>query len=283
MTQIKLLPQQINLLFAISFTLITYTPVQAQLVNPLLLRQYSALNANEPFNKRLIFAAPPPPSNTGAPERRSEAGGYAAPPPPSDIGEPGQRSGAGSRGCIGDESLAPSSEKQLTALMPVYSGSELVFGVTTAEHPTLGFYVPYPRPATGKFVLQDQEGNPVYKTDVTLPEKPGVVSLSLPPTAPPLEPGKLYHWYFKVYCQPQQPPFYVDGWIRRDSLNSALERQLEQATPQQRVALYAANGIWHEALTTAAELRRTDPNASEWATLLRDVGLDAIATEPIIE
>jgi hypothetical protein len=71
--------------------------------------------------------------------------------------------------------------------------------------------------------------------------------------------------------------------IRRNSLNPTLTNQLEQATPQQRIALYAANGIWHEALTAAAELRRANPNAPEWAALMEAVGLAYLATEPIVE
>jgi hypothetical protein len=262
MTEIKLLHQRIQLVFAIGLTLLSGTRVQAEFVNPALLRQRQTLNASGQLNEPIVFNAPSPPPNTGAPGQGVDS--------------------AGARGCLGNEP-DQASKKSLTALVPIHSGSELVWGVAIAEHPTFWFYVPYKPPATGKFVLQDQQENMVYQTDVILPETPGVVSLSLPSTAPPLEQDKLYHWYFKIYCQPQEPPHFVDGWITRDSLNPTLTSQLEQATPQQLVALYAANGIWHEALTTAAELRRTDPKAPEWAALLQAVGLDAIATEPIIE
>ena len=55
--------------------------------------------------------------------------------------------------------------------------------------------------------------------------------------------------------------------------------------PRERVALYVANGIWHEALTTLAELHYAEPKnaaiSKDWASILHEVGLDAIATEPI--
>lgn len=256
----KLTVQKIKLAFAISLAVFGFTRVQAQTVNPRLLVQRPMSNASGQLNQSLIFAVPPP---------------------PSDIGEPGQRYDAGSRGCEDmDKQLTGFKEKRLTALVPVYSGSDLVLGATTAAHPTFWFYVPYQPSYTAKFVLRDQDGKSVvYQTNVSLPKTPGVVSLSLPSTVAPLEIGKRYHWYFKIYCTAQQPPGFVDGWIQRKSLNPTLKSQLEKATRGERVALYAANGIWYEALTAASELRRTNPKDTNWAALLRAVGLKDIAPE----
>jgi hypothetical protein len=102
----------------------------------------------------------------------------------------------------------------------------------TASHPTFWFYIPYKPPSPGKFVLQDKDDNLVYQTDVTLPQTPGVISFSLPQTVAPLLIGKQYHWFFKIYCKAQQPSAFVEGWIQRNSLNPALNSQLEKATPQ---------------------------------------------------
>lgn len=249
---------KIKLVFAITLALLCLTRVQAQPVNLVLLKQRSTQSPN-----RQLFAAPRPPSGIGAPGRRSEAG---------------------SRGCS-DKRLT-SSEKQLTALVPIYADyqpSRLILGTTTAEHPTFWFFVPYRSPFTGEFVLRDKDGELVYRTNVTLPETPGVISLSLPATGTPLLISKPYHWYFKIYCKSKIPPSFVDGWIQRNSLNPTLKVQLEKATPRQKVALYAANGVWYEALTAASKLRRTDLNNTDWAALLQDVGLDDIAPEPILE
>jgi hypothetical protein len=265
----KLSYPNLKLAFAISLALLSCTPVQAELVNPARLGQRPTSNPKGQLGESSIFAAPAPPPGTGEPGRRSEAGGRSC-------------SEAGVSECEVKDSPTPSSKNQLTALVPVYSGSELVFGATSADRPTFWFFVPYKSPATGTFVLQDSEQKLVYQTDFTLSETPGVLSLSLPSTAPPLESGKLYRWFFNIESQPQQPPYYVDGWIKKDSLNPTLTSQLEKATLQQRIALYATNGFWHEALTAAAELHRTNPTAPEWTALLRAVGLDAIATEPIV-
>jgi hypothetical protein len=173
------------------------------------------------------------------------------------------------------------------ALVPIQetagstAGSTVVFGKTAAEYPTFWFYVPYGSSQTATFVLQDQNSNPIYKSDVALPETAGILSLTLPATVAPLEPGKPYHWFFKLYCRSISPPdSFVDGWIQRESLPSDLAQQLQTATPQQQVRLYAANGFWFEALTIAVELRQTRED-SAWAELLRAIGLEHVADEAI--
>ncbi|MFL9459012.1 DUF928 domain-containing protein [Tolypothrix bouteillei VB521301_2] len=203
----KLSVQTIQITLAIGLTLLSCTQVQAQLGNP-----------TGQLNRSLIFAAPPP---------------------PPDIGEPGKRSEAGSRGC-GQEvnkSVTSVSQKRLTALVPVYSKSELVFGTTIAEHPSFWFYVPYSSDfAYGEFVLEDEAQNQtIYKTSLT--GTPGVIGLSLPSKAAPLEIGKRYRWYFNIYCKKDNQIIAdVEGYVRREQLNSALKTQLEKATPTQRVA-----------------------------------------------
>ncbi|MBW4564525.1 MAG: DUF928 domain-containing protein [Mojavia pulchra JT2-VF2] len=211
---------------------------------------------------------------------------FNAPPPPPDIKAPGNRTAGGKRGCsVMSEQLATSSDKRLTALVPVYGSgnAELVFGLTTLSQPTFWFYVPYVTTASAEFVLQNEAGQTVYKRPVSLSGKPGIITISLPSTAFSLEIGKRYHWYFDVYCSPQQPPVYVDGWIKRVELNATVKNQLEKATLKQRAALYATNGIWYNYLTASSELRRLDPKRNDWVKILQFIGLNNIASEPIVD
>lgn len=218
-------------------------------------------NANDPIDP-IVFNAPEPPST----------------------GRPGRRSDAGSRGCGEDESSSSSESKPLLAFVPVQetASAKVVFGKTAAEHPTFWFYVPHRSSSTATFVLQDQDGNPIYQSDVALPKTAGTLSLTLPATVAPLVVGKRYHWFFKLYCRSISPPdSFVDGWIQRESLTSDLTQKLKTATLPQQVQLYAANGFWFDALTTAAELRRTHSEDSAWADLLSAIGLESVATEAI--
>jgi len=258
------LVQQLKLSCSISLVLLSFIPVQAEAVGPVILVSRSTLYSSNQLGEPLSFNAPPP---------------------PDDINAPGDRIGGGKRGCENlAKQLTGSQGKLLTALVPIYGSpdSGLVLGTTTASHPTFWFYVPDSPAVEAEFVLQDKASQTIYQSPVLLSKTPGVVSLSLPSHATPLEIGKLYHWYFNIYCQPQQPPVFVDGWIKRDSLNSNLKNQLEKATPKQRIALLAANGIWYDTLTAAAELS-TDPKRTTWVALLRTVGLDNISTEPVVD
>lgn len=220
---------------------------------------------------------------------------------PENPGAPDARGAAGSRG------QCPRVERPLTALVPlkeettagnrsssdVRSTSKSIMGVTVAEHPTFWFYNPYELTPdrTVEFVLQDENGNDVYSTSFAgSGTTPGVIGFELPPTAAPLEVGKMYQWYFVISCEPNgsvpdDNSVLVKGWVHRIALQPSLQSRLKQATPLEKVSLYAKADIWHEAITSLAKLRRQNPDdaalKSEWTKLLQSVDLEAIAPEPI--
>lgn len=209
--------------------------------------------------------------------------------PPLPPGQPpgGRRYGGARRG------TCPVGNPALTALVPLTEQPTSimnVWGLTTVERPTFWFYTPYAKGSSypADFVLLDEESNPIYRQDIVLPSEPGVISVSLPTTAPSLSVGKQYRWFFNVYCenQKQQAPIYVEGVIQRVNLKPAIAHQLQQAQPRQQVAIYASNGIWYEALTTLAQLRQNSPQDAtlqqEWQDLLIFVGLNDIAAKPLL-
>ncbi|MGF1497340.1 MAG: DUF928 domain-containing protein [Elainellaceae cyanobacterium] len=210
---------------------------------------------------------------------------FSAPTPPSNLGEPGGRSEAASRGCSLDQEAITTNENEgvLTALASVVATDEFdaaVWGLTTADRPTFWFYVPGSMASrTAEFVLEDDANQWTYAVNLT--EASGIVEISLPETSPPLTPEVDYHWYFNVYCQPEQPPFFVHGWIRKVEPSPALANELAQATPAQQLELYAANGIWYDALAIAANLRATNPSDPNWTRLLESVELGNVAENPL--
>jgi len=202
---------------------------------------------------------------------------------PSDIGEPGSRVAAGTRGACTNRQLAAPSAEKLLALVPSYGSgdSQLIWGETISSRPTFWFYVPYLMKASGKFVLQDDTDHTIYEGPVKLTRTPGVVSYSLPSAARPLDVGKRYHWYFNVFCDPAQPAVYVEGWVKRDSLKPALRNELARATVVRRSIIYAKSGLWYDALSAAAEVQRRGIKDTQWAALLKDVGLGNVTSKAL--
>jgi hypothetical protein len=206
-------------------------------------------------------------------------------PPLPDKGTPQTNRGTGTRG----DCLSKPEKPPLTHL-----AGEKNFELTVSERPTFWAYVPYtPEEApSGEFFLQDGEDN-VYRTQFQLPATPGIVSISLPSTAKPLEVGKTYRWYFDINCPTSDSankitPASMTGVVQRISPSVELEQELKAAkTPLKRIAAYAKHSIWHETLTELVQLRLNEPQNSLverlWVELLSDetIGFKNIAPEPI--
>ncbi len=193
-------------------------------------------------------------------------------------GAPGKRKGAGSRNdCY---------NKQFIALVP---GTN--FGLTTSERPTFWFYVPYAdnNKLEAKFWLHNKEGNQIYEKTFRLQNTPGIVKITLPETVSPLVLEDLYPWHFSVICNGtgRLKDDFVYGGVERISITSDLEKQLEGNNPRERIAVYAQQGLWFDALTALAEMRLANPQdkrlAQDWADLLKQVGLKEIESKPLVD
>ena len=229
---------------------------------------------------------------------------FTPPPPPPDRSAAGDRGSAASRGC-------GKGEQSLMALAPDYQetislkeGEKIpvtkVWGLTTDEYPTFWFFVPYDKSSITEmeFVIKDESQKPsktIYRELLKKPENPGIISVDTKKAIEPLQVSKTkhqksYHWFLKlkVKCSPQQSAELksVDGWIERVNLSSNLTKSIQQATPLQRAALYAENGIWHNALTTLGEARLAKPKdaplLADWIILLNSEELNSLANYPLV-
>ena len=216
---------------------------------------------------------------------------FTPPPPPPNRSAAGQRGGAASRGCgKGKESLmalAPDYKQNISSKQGETIPVTKIWGLTTDDYPTFWFFVPYDKSSITEmeFVIKDKSQKPsktIYRKVLDKPEKPGIISVDTKKAIEPLQVSqtkyqKKYHWFLKlkVKCSPQQSveSKFVDGWIERVNLSSNLTKSIQQATPVQKAALYAENGIWHDALTVLGKTRSNQPdNASSlanWTTLLK--------------
>lgn len=206
-----------------------------------------------------------------------------------DKGEPvGRR-----RGGTGRRDGCPDLKTPITALVPgEENNNKSYLGSTVAEYPTFWVYVPElpTNLRLGEFVLQDEQGNDVYRTSLTLPGKAGSMGISLPSSSQyALKQNSKYHWFFRVYCgDPQNKPeyFFVDAWLQRVALNPELQQQLK-TTKSGQYRVYAANNLWYDAITNLAELRSSNPNervlSEDWTNLFKAVGLEELAQVPILQ
>lgn len=207
----------------------------------------------------------------------------------SGDGRPGQRKGAGSR----DDCPFKPADQYLTALVPLSQAIDLsdekapfVLGLTSAERPVFWFYIPYDAspPREVRFVLRNTHGNTLYQNNWQFARIPGIVSIQLPDDVK-LEIGQRYRWLFVFTCDPKNPSSddVVKGWVKRVALSSKLSRELDAArTVRERIFLYAANGLWHDALNKLAE-HRNDPHydsfVADWSSVLQSIGLETIGSE----
>ncbi|MEH1782151.1 MAG: DUF928 domain-containing protein [Nostoc sp.] len=215
------------------------------------------------------------------------------PPIPPGPAPGGRVRGGAKRGPDG----CPLTKLDLTALVPFTKEANSVinvWGQTTVEHPSWFFYVPYTKdlPYAVEFVLQEdpesKDSKEIYRTAIALPDKPGVIRVSLPTNTPALAVDKQYRWFFTINCDKEKnsPPTYVEGVIKRVNLSAATVKELETTEPRKRYAIYAQKGIWYEALTTLAKMRQKNPQdaalQAEWRNLLGSIHLDDVAGEPIL-
>lgn len=199
---------------------------------------------------------PPPPPRTPPPDNRRVPGGGLDPTNP----------------------FCKKTNKSLTAFVPTKNPV-----LTTSEHPTFWFYVPYAPENinSGEFSLVTQDGKQrIYRASIKLPRVPGIVSISLPPSSEyALKEGEFYRWYLKLNCEPytrSQPDLVVSGWVQRVALTPERQRQINTLT----------SDIWYDALTNLANRRLASPQdealKNEWIRLLESAQLENFAQEPLV-
>ncbi|MEO0540001.1 MAG: DUF928 domain-containing protein [Cyanobacteria bacterium P01_A01_bin.105] len=205
---------------------------------------------------------------------------FNAPPPPGNLGAPtGRRDGGASRGNCPDYG-------DLAALVPIVEGT--VWGQTTAAQPKLWFYLPAavtPEQPI-ELVVQDAADEVLYLTTVKADVAAGNIAIALPETVT-LPIGEPHYWTLALYCDPEQPAssVFVSGTIERVAADG-VEPLLADTVPSLSLAQdYASAGVWHDALTVLGALQQSDPVSSNsqtvWTALLEQVGLASAATAPI--
>jgi hypothetical protein len=237
--------------------------------------------------------------NTSSPWDQIDSSSAYEPPP--DIGSPGRRESGGNRpGEISTQLKCPNDlqvpNPPLTALVPKVSEQTAnsrtkitqLMGLTVQAHPTFLVYLPKTGANTVEFILNDADEKEVYRANFPTPKVPGIFGFKLPETAPALDVGKSYQWYFVIRCDRanRKKDLVVEGWIWRTQLRPAINEQIQKAGLRDRITLYRQHKIWYDALATLAQLHYSSPEnlqvTTEWNELLRSAGLSEISEQMFI-
>jgi hypothetical protein len=219
--------------------------------------------------------------------------------PPQDTGAPAPRhkngrqitKKGGSRGCelakntSGDNtsSTETTSKPPLTTLVP-----NRIEGRTNSPHPTLFFYLPYDssEAASVQLTLVNFKAPETAIYTASLPEEAinsGIIGFSIPNNIS-LERGEKYYWILDISCQQTsvESQVNVSGAISLNPIepSPALMKQLETATPKEKIKIYAQQGWWYDALAGLVAFRCQDTEdieiISAWNELLKAEKLEDI-------
>ena len=166
----------------------------------------------------------------------------------------------------------------VTALIPEETEAQK----TISSRPEWFVYIPQTSAKTIEFQLVNEDQDDVYIETLALSETPGILKISLPEDVA-LEEGKTYSWIMEVSCNSEETKGVevIQGEIERVGLSEDIQTQIEAASePLKQAEIYAQQRIWQDTLMLMVSLKESNPAA--WEQLLESVGLEAIATAPIV-
>ena len=174
------------------------------------------------------------------------------------------------------------SAPSMLAVMP-----ETFFGTTVEARPTILVYVPRSTAQEAVFSLKNEAKDTVYEMSLEVPTAGGVVAIEMPTSAPALAVEENYQWYVAIKMEGELTPSspFVDGWVKRIEPSAELSQVLNQSDAITKVEALGKNGVWYDTAARLAELaedRSDSEMANHWYELLQSVGLDGIASAPIV-
>lgn len=179
------------------------------------------------------------------------------------------------------------NQQKITSLLP---SNQL--GLTLKKHPVFFWHIPSSSAKIAQFTLLTQTSDGyeevVYETNLDLPEKTGIISFTLPEQVESLKANTNYRWFLTIICDNKdysKNP-YVQGIVKRIPPELPSSQSPKKEDLLTTATIYAQTGIWHDALTSLVKLRCQKPNdtlvKSHWLQFLDSVGLNEIASEPLI-
>ncbi len=172
-----------------------------------------------------------------------------------------------------------SSENQLDLLFSLLTPSHT--GITSQSQPNLYWFTSRPISKSFQFiefVLNSEESiTPILRTRLPLLEKSGIHQVNFANHDIILKPGIEYSWSIALVKKPQARSLdYVSSSkIRYLKADEKLQQRLKESSAGEKALIYAQSGYWYEAIETAIELQKQQPD--NLTHLINQVGLEKIA------
>lgn len=188
------------------------------------------------------------------------------PPSPKESRSEEINSGA-TRGC----------QKDLAGIVTLLAPTNHV-GLTVSNRPTLFFNLSKTSPVPVLLTLAAIDGRePIVEQRLHL-DSSGLKSFTLPPEVE-LEEGKTYVWTITLVCNwvRLSENFDLQQSLKRVAVSQKLIQQLAQvqkSNARERSRLYAANGIWYDAVTNLLKGSSEEETIRDLQDLIEQVGLD---------
>lgn len=168
---------------------------------------------------------------------------------------------------------------------------------TVSSHPTFWVYLAnLPPQAQVQFTLQNASASEeLLNTRFVLNGQTGLLGVRLPKTAPGLKVGESYLWQVTVQCN-SEATLYIGSWVQRITPDQVkptptfdpkpLVQALAGASEADKPAIYAALGIWQDAVTTLIDLQKKQPDNRElkedWRSLLTGAQMSDLLNVPVL-
>lgn len=157
-------------------------------------------------------------------------------------------------------------------------------GLTTNDQPVLYWYLSKAIPTQLMVTVIDENGiRPVAEINLDAPDKADVQRLKLADHGIYLEPGADYEWSIALIpdTHHRSKDIVAKGAIRYIEPPGSLVAKLQSTGKKSATYIYAAEGIWYDAIHAISELIDANPKDGELraqrAALLEQVGLTEIA------
>jgi len=162
----------------------------------------------------------------------------------------------------------------LIPLVPAAIDKLEYYPLTVAERPT--FYISLPKTSgTAIFTLYQHlpsEIKKVHRFSFPVKTSGGIIAIALPESSPALQNGSTYEWTLSLNSDSAR------GLVRRVQLEPNFMQKLNQAKPSEKLAIYAAAGIWYDSIGALAELKNAQPYdqvfLAEWSDFLKSMNID---------